>query len=105
DYFTLATVTELAVSPDGKQVAYCVATWDRKADNRRTDLWVVATDGKGKPRQLTSDRANDRHPKWDAEGKTVHFLGNRRKDGEKAPHDGSTQIWRVAAEGGEVAAV
>jgi len=51
DYASVATVTELAVSPDGTQVAYCLATWDEKADNRRTDLWVVATDGQGKPRQ------------------------------------------------------
>src|SRR5262245_24548713 len=73
DYFTLKTVTELAVSPDGKQVAYALATWDTKADNRRTDLWVVSTDGKGKPKQLTSERANDRHPKWSADGKTIYF--------------------------------
>ena len=64
DYFTLATITELAVSPDGKAVAYTVATWDKADDDRKTDLWVVATDGKGKPTRLTVDRANDRHPKW-----------------------------------------
>src|SRR5689334_10387526 len=66
DYATVNLVTEISVSPDGKQVAYCLATWDKKADNRRTDLWVVDTDGKGKPRQLTKDRANDNHPKWSA---------------------------------------
>ena len=47
DYFSLATVTDLAVSPDGKHVAYCEARWDRKENNRRTDLWVVPTSGKG----------------------------------------------------------
>ena len=99
DYASVATVTELAVSPDGKQVAYCLATWDVKADNRRTDLWVVDTDGKGKPRQLTKDRANDRHPKWSADGGSIYVLGNRKKDGQKEPpFDGSTQIWRVSVE-------
>ena len=106
DYFTLATVTELAVSPDGKRVAYCVATWDQKEDNRRTDLWVVATDGQGKPKKLTADRANDHRPRWDAAGQTIYFLGNRRKDDAKEPpFDGSTQIWKVPAEGGDVAMV
>src|SRR5438874_11418816 len=95
DYFTLKTVTELAVSPDGKQVAYCLASWDTKADNRRTDLWVVAADGKGEPRQLTAARANDRKPKWAADGKAVYVLGNRKKEGEKKPPlDGSAQVWR-----------
>lgn len=105
DFFTLKTVTELAVSPDGKQVAYCLAAWDVKADNRRTDLWVVSADGKGKPRQLTSARANDRHPKWAADGKGVYVLANRKKDGEKAPPlDGKTQVWYVPLDG-EPAAV
>src|SRR6478735_9001703 len=74
DYASIATVTELAVSPDGKQVAYCLATWDVKSDRRSTDLWVVDTDGKGKPRQLTKDRANDRHPKWSDDGGSIYML-------------------------------
>ena len=53
DFATLATITELAISSDGKQVAYCEARWDKVEDNRRADLWVVATDGKSKPRRLT----------------------------------------------------
>jgi len=106
DYASIALITELAVSPDGKQVAYCLATWDVKADNRRTDLWVVATDGKGKPRQLTKDRANDRHPEWSADGKAIHVLANRKKDGQKEPpFNGSAQIWKVNAEDGSAKAI
>jgi dipeptidyl aminopeptidase/acylaminoacyl peptidase len=106
DFFTLKSITELAVSPDGKQVAYCVASWDVKADNRKTDLWVVPADGKGTPRQLTSARANDRHPKWAADGKGVYVLANRKTEGEKKPPlDGSAQVWLVPLEGGEPTAV
>src|SRR5688572_14344845 len=102
DYASVNIVTELAVSPDGKHVAYCLATWDEKADNRRTDLWVVSTDGNGKPRQLTRDRANDRHPRWGADGQAVYVLGNRKKDEQlKPPFNGSTQIWKVPVAGGE----
>jgi dipeptidyl aminopeptidase/acylaminoacyl peptidase len=106
DFFTLKSVTELAVSPDGKHVAYGVASWDLKADNRKTDLWVVSTDGKGTPRQLTSSRANDRHPKWAADGKGVYVLANRKNDGEsKPPFNGKAQVWFVPLEGGEPIAV
>ena len=99
DYASVATVNEVAVSPDGKLVAYTLATWDTKADNRRSDLWVVPTDGKGTPRRLTSDRANDRHPKWSADGKVLYVLGNRKKDGQKEPpYNGSSQVWAVAVE-------
>ncbi|HEX4612014.1 MAG TPA: S9 family peptidase [Urbifossiella sp.] len=100
DYASVNTITEVALSPDGSTVAYCLATWDEKADNRRTDLWVVPADGKGTPRRLTTDRANDRHPKWSADGKTVYVLRNARKaNAAKAPLDGSAQVWRVAADG------
>ncbi|QJW98114.1 S9 family peptidase [Frigoriglobus tundricola] len=92
DYASVNTITEIALSPDGKQVAYCLATWDKKADNRRTELWVVDTDGKGKPRQLTNDRANDSHPKWAADGKAVYVLAAR---GAKA----KPQVWKVPLEG------
>src|SRR5262245_49471790 len=75
DYFSLATITEVAVSPDGKHVAYCEACWDKGDDSRKTDLWVVPTDGKGKPQRLTFDRANDRKPKWSADARAIYVLG------------------------------
>ena len=106
DYGTLATITELAVSPDGKHVAYCEARWDTADDSRKTDLWVVSTDGKGKPTRLTGDRANDRHPKWSADGKAIYFVGNRKREAEKKPpYDGTTQVWRIPLDGGDPRAV
>jgi dipeptidyl aminopeptidase/acylaminoacyl peptidase len=106
DYFTLATITEVRLSPDGKQVAFCLATWDKADDARKTDLWIVATDGRGKPTRLTFDRANDRHPKWSADGKWIYFLSNQKREAEKKPpYDGKPQVWRIAAAGGEARAL
>jgi dipeptidyl aminopeptidase/acylaminoacyl peptidase len=106
DYATVNLITEVAVSPDGKRVAYCLATWDKKADNRKTELWVVDTDGKGKPQQLTKDRGNDHSPKWSADGKAIYVLANRKKEKEKKPPlDGKTQVWKVSLEGSEPVAM
>ena len=101
DYFTLATITQVAMAPDGKRVAYVEARWDANDESRKTDLWVIDTDGKGTPRRLTFDRANDRNPKW--HGDTIYFLGNRKRGDEKAPpFNGSTQVWAVSATGGDI---
>jgi len=106
DYFTLNTITEIAVSPDGKNVAYALATWDKAEDNRKSDVWVIATDGKGKPTKLTFDRANDRTIKWSGDGKHLYFLGNRKRAAEtKPPYDGTTQVWRIDAAGGDAKAI
>jgi dipeptidyl aminopeptidase/acylaminoacyl peptidase len=101
DYFTLATITQVAISPDGKQVAYVEARWEDTGESRKSDLWIVGTDGAKPPRRLTFDRANDRDPKW--HGDTIYFLGNRKRGDEKAPpYNGTTQVWAISANGGEV---
>jgi dipeptidyl aminopeptidase/acylaminoacyl peptidase len=105
DYFTLAAVTQVAVAPDGKTVAYAEGRWQKSTNDRKTDLWLVGTAG-GQPKRLTFDRANDRAIKWAPDGKTIYFLSNRKREGEKRPpYDGKTQVWKIAAEGGEPAAV
>jgi dipeptidyl aminopeptidase/acylaminoacyl peptidase len=100
DYFTLATPFNVALSPDGKYAAYSEGRWQQSTDDRKTDLWVVETKSK-RTRRLTSDRANDRSPQWSADGRTVYFLGNRKREGEKRPpYDGTTQVWRINRESG-----
>ena len=102
DYASVAMITQIVVSPDGKHVAYTEARWDKTEDNRRTDLWIVATDGKTSPRRLTGERANDRNPKWSAEGESIYVLANRKRAGEtKPPYDDTTQVWKVPVASGE----
>lgn len=101
DYFSLATITQVAVSPDGKQIAYTEARWDTADENRKQDLWVVNADGASPPRRLTFDRANDRAIKW--HNGTLYFLGNRKRGDEKtAPFNGTTQVWAISAAGGSI---
>jgi dipeptidyl aminopeptidase/acylaminoacyl peptidase len=102
DYFSVDVVTELAASPDGKHVAYCQLSWQKSTDDRKADLWVARADGKGRPTRLTADRANDRHPRFSADGKSVYVLANRKRAAEKRPpYDGTAQVWRVGLDGSD----
>jgi dipeptidyl aminopeptidase/acylaminoacyl peptidase len=105
DYFTQADILQSRLAPDGKHVAYAEGRWQKSTNDRKTDLWVVPTAG-GKARRLTHERANDRSPFWAPDGRSLYFLGNRKREAEKRPpYDGKTQVWRVGLEGGEPVAV
>ena len=93
----LRRLSDPQLSPDGREVAYVLRETDRENDKGATDLWVVAADGSGSPRRLTSDPAADSQPRWAADGKALCFLSKR------GDH---RQVWRLAGgEGAEPEAV
>ncbi len=105
DYFGVSVITQHAISPDGKYVAFIEARWQKSTNDRKADLWVVAVESK-KVRRLTFDRANDAFPHWSPDGKTIYFLGRRKREAEKQPpYDGSAQVWRIDRDGGNLFAV
>jgi dipeptidyl aminopeptidase/acylaminoacyl peptidase len=105
DYFSLATIVDCALSPDGSHVAYTEGRWQKSTDDRKTELWVVPTGG-GPARRLTFDRANDRSPRWAPDGKAVYVIANRKREAEKKPpYDGTAQVWKLGLDGAAPAPV
>ena len=82
------------LSPDGKQVLFTVT--DATADGAKAHLWVVATDGSEKARQVTfsppSEKGGERGAQWAPDGSAVYFVAKR---GER------TQLFRLDLRGGE----
>ncbi|HEX9670050.1 MAG TPA: S9 family peptidase [Thermoanaerobaculia bacterium] len=91
DLLALARLSEPALSPDERTVAFTVRTADRDVNRARHDLWLVGSDGSGL-RRLTDHAENDTSSAWAPDGAAVYFL---------SPRSGSSQVWRVAAGGGE----
>lgn len=105
DYFTLAWVREVALSPDGKHVAYTEERWEEADAKRNRDLWVVDVATQER-RRLTFDPSKDQHPVWSADGRFVYLTsGVERAGEEKPPLDGKNQVWRISPDGGEPQAV
>ncbi len=95
DLVAMDRLSDWQVSPDGRTVVFVVSSVDLEANRRRTDLWLVRTDGTGL-RRLTTHPAGDFNPRWAPDGKTVYFLSTR---------SGSSQVWRISVDGGEAEAV
>ncbi len=105
DYFTLSTLGGCKVSPNGNHVAYLETRWDKTADKRNTDLWVVETKS-GKVRRLTFDRAGDGSPQWSPDSRYIYFSSSRKRTDESdPPYNGKSQVWRVPVDGGELTPV
>ena len=91
DLIAFDRLSEPRVSPDGRQVVFTVSALDLAANKRRSDLWVVGTDGSGL-RPLTRHADNDTSGTWSSDGKAVLFLSTR---------SGSSQVWKLPLDGGE----
>ncbi len=90
DLISMNRVGDPQISPDGKWVAYTVATPDKAANRTVRNVWLVPTAG-GEPRQLTRS-GRDQMARWSPDGGKIAFLSGR---------DGGTQIYLISLEGGE----
>lgn len=93
DVLAMKTVSEIAISPDGRRVAYVVTVRDLQANVNNSDVWVVSVDG-GEPVQLTKGPRADRAPQWSRDGSWIGFLSDRGDD--RRP-----QVYGIDPAGGE----
>jgi len=94
DLYQFNTVSEVRISPDGKNVVYTVQRVDRKTEKKYTNLWVVPT-GNGEPHQFTTGDQHDGSARWSPDGSQIAFLSDRG-DKEKP-----AQIYLIPFSGGE----
>jgi len=93
DVLAVKGVGGVAISPDGKRVAYVVSTADRDANINKSDIWVVSTEG-GTPIQVTHGPRVDRAPQWAPDGSWLAFVSDRA-DNKRS------QVYGIDPSGGE----
>ena len=78
-------------SPDGKRIAFSVASHDLPSGKTDADIYVVGADGTDL-RQLTHFEGSDTAPRWSPDGKSLLFVSTRLA---------GAQVWILPADGGE----
>ncbi len=94
DLISMHRVSDPQISPDGKWVAYAVATPDYDANHLSHDIWIVPISG-GEAQQVTHDGTAER-PRWSPDGKRLAILSSR---------DGAAQVYSISADGGDPARI
>ena len=106
DLLAFRLVSDPAVSPDGRWVAYVVTRSDREKNVNNAVIWIVPATG-GAPVQLTRGPRADRAPQWAPDGSWLAFLSDRGEN-KRAQVYGITpnggEAWPVTAADGPVTA-
>ena len=83
DVFQLQWADAPLLAPDGKSIVYERSWFDVMKDRRRSNLWIVDSDGRDN-RPLTTGAANDGGAAWSPDGKRLAWV---------ASEDGRSQIF------------
>lgn len=93
DMYRMQQLGNPQTSPDGKWIAYTVASIDRDADKRRTAIWMVNWEGTQNVR-LTNGPESASSPRWSPDGKYLSFLSSRSGEEKR-------QVWVLDRRGGD----
>jgi dipeptidyl aminopeptidase/acylaminoacyl peptidase len=92
-FFDMESVSNPAISPDGRHVVFTRSWVDKVKDEIASNLWIVDIEGR-RPRELTSGSWRDSEPVWSPDGARIAFTSDR---------DGTSQLHLLWIDTREVA--
>src|SRR5689334_13585075 len=69
----ISRLSEPALSPDGRQVAFTVQTVDLDKNTKPQQIYTVGVDG-GTPRQITQEGTQNERPRWSPDSRQIYFI-------------------------------
>ena len=93
DLWNVRTPVNLAVSPDGRQLAFAMSEPAPDEGKYYSHVYAVATDAdKAEPARLTQGQHQNSQPRWWPDGRWLAFVSDRKE---------RRQVWRIPAAAGE----
>lgn len=77
DLTRIHEINEVAISPDGRWIAYVLKTPDRMSKSYKTNLYLITPDG-GSPLQITHD-GKSTSPAWSHDSMKLAFISRRQE--------------------------
>jgi dipeptidyl aminopeptidase/acylaminoacyl peptidase len=97
DIFSIKDVGEARLSPDGKRLAYTVASINREKNNYISRIYIIEMSG-GNPAPIDEVLSNDSQPRWSPDGKYIAFASSRSGKLTIWVYDTRTRSSRMIAE-------
>ncbi len=94
DWHRVTTLSQPAMSPDGRHVAFTVTTVMERENRRHQEVWLVPTAG-GDPVRYTAPATESSNPRFSPDGKWLFFTSQRQGG------TGNTWAIRMDAPSGE----
>ena len=88
----LGRISNVQVSPNEKQILYCVSYYSIEQNKSNTELFVMNIDGSSKT-QLTKSPYTETSAKWYKDGRKIAYLSTE---------SGSMQLWTMDNDGSDV---
>jgi dipeptidyl aminopeptidase/acylaminoacyl peptidase len=92
DLVALKRPGSVALSPDGRTVAYTQREVDWTENEYVTQIWLADAAGGGTPRQVTRGKKSSEGPAWSPDGRQLGFLSER---------SGKRQVYALDLAGGD----
>ncbi len=81
DLYRLQFASGIALSPDGRRIAYVVSRADSADNTYRSELWLASSDGSSNRRLTWTENAGESQPAFSPDGRSLAFV-SRRDDAE-----------------------